>query len=123
MQKIILDDPSFWKWMETTYSVPSEGVNDYLRLIAENEIDKGYLVELLSEKIPESHSSIMTNLRQRVPYQYFLEIQTSLLVSKIVKRFRLCRCKTARGAFINGARRMVTFNNPQRCIKNMSRRL
>ena len=75
MERKVLDDPSFWEWMATNYNGASEGINDYLYLIAGNEIDKGYLVEAFNESYPESHSNIMGNLKQFVPYKYFLEIQ------------------------------------------------
>lgn len=75
MQRKVLDDPSFWEWMAPNSAGASEGINDYLRLIAGNEIDKGYLVEAFSDNAPETHSNIMSNLKQFVPYEYFLEIQ------------------------------------------------
>ena len=70
-----LDDTSFWTWMATSYTASSGGINEYLRVIANNEVDKGYLVELLSDNSFTSHSPIMKNLRQCMPRGYFLEIQ------------------------------------------------
>ena len=75
MQRKLLDDPLFWEWMASSYAGTSEGINDYLYLIAGNEIDKGYLIEAFSDNAPETHSNIMSNLKQFVPYEYFLEIQ------------------------------------------------
>ncbi len=73
--EIILDDKSFWKWMEISHAGDTDGINKYLKIIADNEVDKEYVVELMKQDIPKKTSSIMNNLRQCMPRSYFEEIQ------------------------------------------------
>jgi hypothetical protein len=75
MQKRILDETFFWEWMTTNFTLESGGIYDYLLLISDNIIDKGFIVELSNQNFPESPSSIMKTLKQYVPHRYFLEIQ------------------------------------------------
>ncbi len=58
-----------------SYTADSGGVSDYLRDIADSEIDKGYIAESVGQDSTMRHPPTMQALRKCVPYSYFLEIQ------------------------------------------------
>jgi len=49
-------------------------IDDYLNIISNNQIDKGYIVEQIANRTMDS-SIIMGYLRNNIPRKYFLELQ------------------------------------------------
>ena len=70
-----LTDDFFWDWVSTDSSITKSGINAYLHTIAFNQLDTGYIVELMHTYDYREPSEIMENLSLCMPRWYFLEIQ------------------------------------------------
>ena len=75
METKTLTDELFWNWVANNGSMSDRGINAYLRTIACNQLDTGYIVELMHEYDYREPSKIMENLSFCIPRWYFLEIQ------------------------------------------------
>jgi hypothetical protein len=76
MARIILDNEHLWKWMAIGKSKDDTGtLDDFLRLIADNQVNEDYIIKLKKENYLKQPDDIMKNLSLMMPREYFLELQ------------------------------------------------
>ncbi len=70
-----LNDNKLWEWINPKEYDNNLCIEQYLKLISEEQIDSDYIISLLGNNTPQNSSLIMENLSLFLPRDYFLEVQ------------------------------------------------
>ena len=81
MEPIILNDGTFWHWMEGAFKHNDSGISKCMTPISGTYIDPQYIVETSSYRnLSTAGTSIMDKLRKYMPTGYFNEVHYCISV-------------------------------------------